>query len=169
MLLNAISLSSMTTPEGPAHPTQDGVTVTPYRPLWCVRTFDTRALEPWIPNPALKFSLNSVPLTIQFRPTMNGDTQIGSARVPEMLKGPAEDDRARPIGGRDGAVDPEEAPILTVDDGAGSEVEGGELLAGPDRAGEAVDALREAERRPSRMIVDERLQVVTGTDVDTPT
>ena len=45
-----------------------------------------------------------------------------------MLEDAAQDDRAGLVGGRVRAVDPDEAPVLAVDDGAGSKVERRELV-----------------------------------------
>ena len=88
------------------------------------------------------------------------------ACVSEVLEDAAQDDRAGPVGGRIRTADPDEAPVLTVDDGAGSKVERRELLPGVDRVGEAIEACRETEGGPRRVGVDARLQGVAGSDVN---
>src|SRR4029450_2839689 len=138
-------------------------------------------------SPALKFSLNSVPLTTPLRRTMSGDTQLGApavpkcgntpatvrvpgssagpARVPEGLEAPAQDRGPRLVGRTVGTRDPDEAPVLAVDDRARPKVKRGELLLCPDRARQEIQPLREAEGGPSRLGLDARLQVGTGTDL----
>ena len=103
-------------------------------------------MSPWTVRPMLKFSLNSVPLTRPLRRTINGCDPDRGARIAEVLKDAAQDDRAGFVGRRVLAVDPDEASVLTVDDGAGSKVEYREPFAGVDRAGKAIEALRAKQK-----------------------
>ena len=67
------------------------------------------------------------------------------------------------------AVDPDEATVLAVDHGTGSEVEPWELTPRPHCPGKLIHARRETERAPSMMAIDEPLQVVAGCDLHTVT
>ena len=87
------------------------------------------------------------------------------ARVAEVLEDPAQDRGPRFVGGTVGTVDPDEAPVLAVDDRARPKVERGELRPCLDRARQEIQPLREAEGGPPRLGLDTLLQVGTGTDL----